>query len=70
MSTNTKIICFDCDSTLSTIEGIDELARVRGSDVFKQVEAMTHQAMDGKIPVEEVFGKRLEIIKPTRNDVT
>jgi len=70
MSTNTKIICFDCDSTLSTIEGIDELARVRGSDVFKQVEAMTHQAMDGKIPVEEVFGKRLEIIKPTRSDVT
>jgi len=31
---------------------------------------MTHQAMDGKIPVEEVFGKRLEIIKPTRNDVS
>ncbi len=69
MTSQPKLICFDCDSTLSTIEGIDELARVRGPEVFKQVEAMTHEAMDGKIPVQQVFGKRLDIIKPTRSDV-
>jgi phosphoserine phosphatase len=69
MSIKSKIICFDCDSTLSTIEGIDELARLCGSEVYQQVEHMTHQAMDGKIPVEDVFGKRLEIIKPSLNDV-
>ena len=40
-----KLICFDCDSTLSAIEGIDELARVRGPEVFARVEAMTHDAM-------------------------
>jgi phosphoserine phosphatase len=69
MTSQPKLICFDCDSTLSTIEGIDELARVRGPEVFKQVEAMTHEAMDGKISVQQVFAKRLDIIKPTRSDV-
>jgi phosphoserine phosphatase len=64
-----KLIIFDCDSTLSSIEGIDELGRVRGPEIFRQVEAMTHDAMDGKISVEAVFGRRLEIIKPRRADV-
>ncbi len=64
-----SLICFDCDSTLSSIEGIDELGRVRGPEVFAQVEAMTHDAMNGKLPVEAVFGRRLEIIRPTRADV-
>lgn len=67
--TNTKLICFDCDSTLSAIEGIDELARVRGPEVFAEVEAMTNEAMNGKIPVEAVFGRRLDIIQPSRADV-
>ena len=64
-----KLIIFDCDSTLSAIEGIDELARVRGPEVFARVEAMTRDAMDGKIPVEEVFGRRLAIIRPRLADV-
>ena len=64
-----KLICFDCDSTQSSIEGIDELARLRGPEVFARVEAMTRDAMDGKIPIGEVFGRRLEIIRPGRTDV-
>lgn len=67
--TSSKLICFDCDSTLSAIEGIDELARVRGPETFAAVEAMTNDAMNGKIPVEAVFGRRLEIIQPTRSHV-
>lgn len=63
------LICFDCDSTLSSIEGIDELGRVRGAEVFARVEAMTNDAMNGKLPVEAVFGRRLEIIQPSRTDV-
>lgn len=59
-----RLILFDCDSTLSSIEGIDELARVRGPEVFRAVEAMTNAAMDGTLPVESVFGRRLEIIQP------
>jgi len=64
-----KIICFDCDSTLSAIEGIDELARVRGPEVFARVEEQTREAMDGKIPVEAVFGRRLAVIRPAQADV-
>lgn len=66
---STKLIIFDCDSTLSAIEGVDELARLRGPEVFAASEAMTHDAMEGKIAVEEVFGRRLNIIRPGRADV-
>jgi len=64
-----KLIFFDCDSTLSAIEGIDELARARGPGVYARVEAMTRAAMEGKIPVEEVFARRLDIIRPRLDDV-
>ncbi|MDB4440060.1 HAD-IB family phosphatase [bacterium] len=61
-----KIIAFDCDSTLSAIEGVDELARLAGEDIFRQVEELTTQAMNGEIAIEEVFAKRLDLIQPTR----
>ena len=64
-----KLICFDCDNTLSSIEGIDELARLRGADVFARVEALTRGAMDGRIPIEDVFARRLDSIRPSRGDV-
>jgi phosphoserine phosphatase len=64
-----KLICFDCDSTLSSIEGIDELARLRGPDVFSLIEALTRDAMEGDLRIEEVFGRRLEAIRPSRGDV-
>jgi phosphoserine phosphatase len=69
VATPPKLIIFDCDSTLSAIEGIDELARVRGPQVFAEIEAMTTAAMEGKIAVEDVFARRLAIIKPRREDV-
>ena len=65
----TKLICFDCDSTLSAIEGVDELARAGGPEVFALVEAMTNDAMNGKIPVEAVFGRRLDLIRPPLRNV-
>lgn len=68
-SVATKLICFDCDSTLSAIEGVDELARAGGPQTFALVEAMTNDAMNGKIPVEAVFGRRLELIRPSRRHV-
>lgn len=57
-----EVICFDCDSTLSRVEGIDELARRNG--LFEQVAALTDAAMNGDMPLEEVYGQRLELIKP------
>lgn len=60
-----KLLLFDCDSTLSAIEGVDELGRLRGPEVFKAVEEMTNAAMNGGTPMEAVFAKRLEMIQPT-----
>ncbi len=54
---------------MSSIEGVDQLARIRGPELFAEVEAMTHEAMDGKIAVESVFGQRLDIIRPSTSDV-
>ncbi len=59
-----KLIIFDCDSTLSAIEGIDELAREKGDAIFAEVVSLTHAAMNGDIPLEEVFSRRLSIIQP------
>lgn len=64
-----KLLCIDCDSTLSAIEGVDELARLRGPDCFSAIEAMTNSAMDGKLSVEAVFKRRLEIIQPKAEHV-
>ncbi|MFC5051654.1 HAD-IB family phosphatase [Rubritalea spongiae] len=59
-----KLIIFDCDSTLSSIEGIDELARAKGPEVFAEVEALTNAAMNGEVPLDQVFARRLDIIRP------
>ena len=64
---NRKLCFIDCDSTLSTIEGIDELGRAAGPDVFAKVEALTNAAMNGELPIAEVFPRRMEMIRPNRN---
>jgi len=58
-------VVFDCDSTLVDIEGIDELAGPRVSEI----RALTDAAMEGGVSLEEVYGRRLEIIRPTRVQV-
>ncbi len=61
------LVIFDCDSTLSAIEGIDELARLGGAGA--EVAALTNRAMDGDLPLEAVYGQRLETANPTRAQV-
>lgn len=61
-----RLLLLDCDSTLSAIEGVDELARLRGPKIFKAVEDMTNAAMNGGTPIQEVFARRLDMIRPTR----
>lgn len=63
-----KLILFDCDSTLSQIEGVDEMARLRGSEVYAEIEEMTRLAMEGEISLDEIFGRRLEAVRPTRQE--
>jgi phosphoserine phosphatase len=59
------VVVFDCDSTLSSIEGIDELAR----DHEAEVSALTEAAMRGEVALEEVYGQRLSLVQPDRSSV-
>ena len=65
--TGYDLIFFDCDSTLSTIEGIDELAKLKGKEA--RVGLLTNKAMDGELDLSEVYGKRLKAIRPTRGQL-
>lgn len=65
--TSFDLIFFDCDSTLSTIEGIDELAKLKGKEW--RVGLLTQKAMDGDLDLRDVYGKRLAAIKPTRGQL-
>jgi phosphoserine phosphatase len=60
-----RTVVFDCDSTLSAIEGIEELARERREEVSR----LTTLAMSGQVALEEVYGRRLELIRPSRREV-
>ncbi len=60
-------VVFDCDSTLTTVEGIDELAqRVGRAD---EVRELTSTAMSGEVELDDVFGQRVEAADPTRGAV-
>jgi phosphoserine phosphatase len=71
-------IAFDCDSTLSRIEGIEELARMdsaaralngAGEARAAELRELTDAAMSGRVPLQDVYGKRLQLVSPRRNDV-
>ena len=62
-----KIVCFDFDSTLSKIEGIDELARRAGCG--PEMEKLTQLAMNGDLPLEAIYERRLSIIRPGEPEI-
>lgn len=64
MRSKYRFVFFDVDSTLVTIEGIDVLA---GGN--PEIVRLTEAAMNGEIPLDEVYGRRLDIIRPTLRDV-
>src|SRR5688572_23670859 len=64
-STRFGSVIFDCDSTLSAIEGIEELAHAHREEIARLTEA----AMRGEIPLEDVYGRRLELVRPSREQV-
>jgi len=63
LSEGFRSVVIDCDSTLVTVEGIDLLA---GSHA-KEVAEMTERAMTGEVPLEAVYGARLDLIRPPRD---
>lgn len=64
-----KTVVFDVDSTLAAIEGIDWLATLRGPHVAQESEELTAKAMAGEMPIEAVYTRRLERIRPTAQEL-
>lgn len=60
-------IIFDFDSTLVTIEGIDELASLNG--VKEEIVKLTNMAMNGNGNTDEIFKKRLDLINPKQQNL-
>lgn len=62
-------VILDADSTLAGIEGVDWLAALRGEEVARRAASLTRQAMAGRVPLEFVYARRLELIAPTRSEL-
>ena len=60
-------VVFDCDSTLTRVEGIDVLAEISG--MAEEVARLTDAAMAGDVELEDVYGDRLAMISPTASQI-
>lgn len=60
-------IIFDFDSTLVSVEGLDEIAKNRGLE--KEVERITNSGMSGNLPFSKSLRLRWNLIKPQQGDI-
>ena len=67
--TRFRSVFLDVDSTLCGVEGIDFLAQRRGPDVAARVAAATERAMRGEIALDAVYGERIALVRPGREDL-
>jgi phosphoserine phosphatase len=68
LQTAVDAIVFDCDGTLSKLEGIDELAAQNG--VGAQVKQLTAQAMGETGLNQALYEQRLQLVQPNDGQVT
>jgi phosphoserine phosphatase len=64
-----RSLVLDVDSTLAAIEGIDWLAALRSEPVRDRVAGITESAMRGEVALGSVYGERLAVVMPTREEV-
>ena len=64
-----RSVVLDVDSTVSAIEGIDWLAEQRDATTARAVAALTADAMEARVSLDDVYQRRLEIIAPTRAEI-
>ena len=69
IATGFASVVLDMDSTLCGIEGVDWLAARRGAGAGTAVAELTERAMRGDIALEAVYGERLALVTPTREDI-
>ncbi|MEI6327314.1 MAG: HAD-IB family phosphatase [Candidatus Roizmanbacteria bacterium] len=62
------IVLFDLDSTLTTAETLDLLAKEKGIEA--KVKKITSETMDGKKPVAELFARKIKMLSPSKKDRT
>ena len=67
LTTPLDAIVFDCDGTLSCLEGIDELAQVNG--VEHEVAALTQKAMGVTGITPDLYAQRLSLVQPTETQI-
>lgn len=60
-------VIFDCDSTLSQIEGIDQLAK--RNQVTHEVRQLTDEAMNKTGITPAIYERRLALVRPSRAHV-
>lgn len=64
-----RAVYFDCDSTLSSIEGVDELLAFADPALRAEIAELTEQAMNGSRPLAEVYETRLGRLAPRREQL-
>lgn len=62
-------VVFDCDSTLAALEGIDALCAGLPAPQAREVAALTAAAMNGEVPLADVYARRLDIVRPSASDL-
>lgn len=67
LSSPISAVVFDCDGTLTKLEGIDELARK--NDVGEEIQRLTAEAMDKTGLSEDLYQYRLNLVRPTQAQV-
>ena len=72
---NLATVVLDFDSTFTSVEALDVLAELlsaadpaRHADVA-QIKTLTDQAMSGEISFSEALSRRVQLLKPTRDDI-
>lgn len=67
LTTPISAVIFDCDGTLSSIEGIDELAKI--NDVSDIVQRLTQEAMGKTGMRPDLYKKRLDLVRPSHRQI-
>lgn len=62
-------VVLDADSTLAGIEGVDWLAARRDAGLAEQVVELTREAMAGRVALESVYARRMELIAPGEEEL-
>jgi phosphoserine phosphatase len=63
-------VLFDFDSTLVSVEGLDELGRLKLDEGrARAIRAITDAAMSGQLPFEDALAQRLALLRPSVADL-